>query len=82
MNAFKLNSTSLKFIQADTGMDSNYIANTDIAMIDSNIEKRAKCILEPSLSLGNLSPRGSVYLMLRRFFTDKFINRKLARIKA
>lgn len=82
MNTFKLNPISLKYIHADTGMDGRFIANADTSVIDRNIEKRSGSKLKPALFIGNISPRGSVYLMLKRFFTDNFINGKLKKIKA
>lgn len=80
MNRFRLNLESQRFIQSDTGMDCSLIANSDVAVIDKNIEKHTDAVLKPALSVGNISPRGSVYLMLKRFFTDSKINEKLAKI--
>lgn len=81
MKRFELNKKSLRSILEDTGMDSSYIANSDTAVIDENIEKLKNVKLKPVISIGNLSPRGSVYLMLKRFFTSNQINSDLARIK-
>lgn len=81
MSRFKLNKDSIRFIQSDTGMDSSFIANSDTAVIDNLIEKYINTKLKPNLNVGNISPRGSVYLMLKRFFTECFVNSKLNKIK-
>lgn len=74
MKKFKLNAKTLKSILVDTGMDESFIANADTALIDHHIEKLKKTKLTPALTIGNLSARGSVYLMFKRFFTKKEIN--------
>lgn len=81
MRKFELNKDSIRYIQSDTGMDRSFIANSDTSVIDKNIEKHINATLRPDLIVGNISPRGSVYLMLRRFFTERFVNSKLAKIR-
>lgn len=80
MNKFRLNNESERFIHADTGMDSTFIAKSDIATVDKNIEDYTDAVLKPSLTVGHVSPRGSVYLILKRFFTQSEINAGITKI--
>lgn len=77
---FKLNNKTKESIYASTGMKADLIANTDIEIIDSNIESRIGKKLTFSTLVGGLIPRGSVYLMFERFFTSKEIDKKLSNI--
>lgn len=77
---FKLNNKTKESIYASTGMKADLIANTDIDIIDSNIESRIGKKLTFSTLVGGLIPRGSVYLMFERFFTSKEIDKKLSNI--
>lgn len=81
MNDFRLNEDTLRTIQATTGMDASFISESDISVIDCNIEKKTGKTLEPAISFAGLNPRGSVYLMFKRFFTSKEIDEQLAAIK-
>ena len=80
MRSFKLNNRTKESIHVGTGMSTDFIANTDIDMIDSNIESRIGKKLTFSTVIGGLIPRGSVYLMFQRFFSREEIDRKLSKI--
>lgn len=80
MRSFKLNNKTKESIHANTGMSTDFISNTDIDKIDSNIESRIGKKLTFSTVIGNLIPRGSVYLMFNRFFSREEIDRKLSGI--
>ncbi len=77
---FKLNSKTKESIHASTGMNVDFIANSDIETIDNKIESKIGKKLSFSTTIGGLIPRGSVYLMFKRFFTKEEIERKLAKI--
>lgn len=62
-------------------MDAKTIARTDVSEVDANIERKICNILKPTFSIGNLTSRGSVYLMFKRFFSKEEIDSQLARIK-
>lgn len=81
MKSFRLNHNTLASIKASTGLDASTISSSDISVIDETIEKHTGKSLTPSLSLGGIHPRGSVYLMLDRLFTREYIDRQLNRIK-
>lgn len=81
MLRFRLNSKSKKGIHSTTGMDADIIANTDVNVIDSNIESYADVELKPATKIGGLLSRGSVYLMFQRFFTNNEIEHQLSKIK-
>lgn len=81
MNKFRLNVDTLKTIQATTGMDASFISESDVSVVERNIEKKTGKKLQPAISLAGLNPRGSVYLMFKRFFTNEEIDGKLAAIK-
>lgn len=81
MLRFRLNSKTKKDIHSATGMDVDFIANTDVDTIDSNIESYADACLKPATKIGGLLSRGSVYLMFQRFFTNNEIEHQLSRIK-
>lgn len=81
MKSFELNRESLQSIHNLTGMDAMTIARTDVSVIDTNIEKRTGKKLKPAISIGNLSSRGSVYLMFKRFFSKEEIESQLDKIK-
>jgi hypothetical protein len=82
MKQFKLNNQTLATIKASTGLDASTISDSDISVVDKTIENRMGQPLTPSVSLGGIQPRGSVYLMLDRLFTGEYINRQLNKIKA
>lgn len=81
MNKFRLNEDTLKTIQATTGMDASFISKSDVSVIERNIENKTGKKLQPVISLAGLNPRGSVYLMFKRFFTEEEIDSRLAAIK-
>lgn len=81
MKRFELNSESLRSIHNLTGMDAMSIAHADVSVVDTNIEKKIGAPLKPAFSIGNLTPRGSVYLMFKRFFSEEQINSQLDKIK-
>lgn len=81
MSRFKLNKETRSDIFSATGMDVEKIINSDISVVDSNIEEHIHHKLKPAFNLGGLLSRGSVYLMLNRYFTRSYIDRQLARIK-
>lgn len=62
-------------------MDAMTIARTDVSVIDANIEKKTGKPLTPAVTIGNLTSRGSVYLMFKRFFSKEEIDTRLDRIK-
>lgn len=80
MVLFKLNKETKKSVYASTGMDVDFIAKADINTIDTNIEARIHKKLSFSTFIGGLLPRGSVYLMFKRFITGKEVERKLSKI--
>ena len=80
MKMFKLNNRTKESIHAGTGMNTDFISNSDIDKIDSNIESLIGKKLTFSTVIGGLISRGSVYLMFERFFTRKEIDRKLSKI--
>lgn len=82
MRKFKLNKRTKQDILSATGMDVDMIINSDISVVDSNIEERISRKLTPAFKLGGLFSRGSVYLMLNRYFSRNFIDRQLAKIKS
>lgn len=81
MKSFELNRESLRSIHNLTGMDAMTIARTDVSVIDTNIEKRNGIKLRPAIAIGNLTSRGSVYLMFKRFFSKAEIESKLDKIR-
>lgn len=81
MIKFRLNEDTLKNIHATTGMDASFISESDVSIVERNIEKKTGKKLEPAISLAGLNPRGSVYLMFKRFLTNEDIDSKLAAIK-
>lgn len=81
MNKFRLNEDTLKTIHATTGMDASFISKSDVSVVERNIEKKTGKKLQFAISLAGLNPRGSVYLMFKRFFTNEEIDNKLASIK-
>ncbi len=80
MSMFKLNNKTKESIYTSTGMDVDFIAKADIETIDSNIESHIGKKLSFSTTIGGLLPRGSVYLMFKRFFTKEEIDQKLSKI--
>lgn len=82
MKQFRLNHRTLASIKASTGLDASAISNSDISVVDETIEKHTGQPLTPSVSLGGIQPRGSVYLMLDRLLTSDYINSQLNKIKA
>lgn len=81
MEKFKLNTKTKLDIHSSTGMDANFIANADVSVIDSRIEKLHHTKLKPATKIGGLLSRGSVYLMFQRFFTHNEIEQQLSKIK-
>lgn len=81
MKPFRLNIHTLDSIKATTGLDAATISNSDVSAVDKSIERRTGQTLSPSLSIGGILPRGSVYLMLNRLFTSSYINSQLNKIK-
>lgn len=81
MKSFELNNESLRSIHDLTGMDAMTISLSDVSEVDANIEKKTGKTLMPTFSIGNLTSRGSVYLMFKRIFTSAEIDSKLDRIK-
>lgn len=81
MKGFRLNKETLRSIQASTGMDAAVISHSDISDIEMNIENRIGSPLKPAVSVGGLSPRGSVYLMFNRLISSSQINKALRSIK-
>ncbi len=81
MARFKLNNKTKSDIHSATGMNTDYIANADVSVIDERIESFTHAKLKPATSIGGLLSRGSVYLMFRRFFTQDEIERQLSKIR-
>lgn len=81
MSNFRLNTATLRSIKTATGIDAETISTSDVSVIDEAIAKRTGKTLEPSLSVGGLKPRGSIYLMFNRLFTPNEINKEISRIK-
>lgn len=81
MAAFRLNEDTQKAIRTSTGMDTSFISKTDVDIVDQNIERHTGKKLTPAVSLAGIIPRGSVYLMFNRLFTNKEIDSKLAAVK-
>lgn len=78
---FKLNKETKEFVYSTTGMDVEKIIYSDISEVDSAIEKHTNKKLKPALTLGGLFSRGSVYLMMNRYFTRKYVDHQLSKIK-
>lgn len=76
-----MNTNTMRTIHAGTGMEASDISQSDISVVDDNIEKFTGRRLEPATSFAGLSPRGSVYLMFKRFFTRQEIDEKLLSIR-
>ncbi len=81
MGKFRLNNRTKSEIYSSTGMDSDFIANADVSVIDSRIENLHHTKLKPATLIGGLLSRGSVYLMFKRFFTKTEIEQQLSRIR-
>ena len=81
MFSFLLNKATKDAIKVATGLDASAISGSDISVIEETIERRTNTTLEEAISIGGLQPRGSVYLMLHRFFTAKEVDARLEKIK-
>lgn len=81
MNRFELNNATLDSIRASVGMDVSGISDSDVLTVDRAIETRTKRPLIPAMTVGDISPRGSVYLMYNRTFSAKEIDNAIDRIK-
>lgn len=81
MKVFRLNNRTAESISRATGMSVEEIAGADVSVVDDAIQKKIDKELTPSVNLGGLLPRGSVYLMFDRFLTNKDINKGISAIR-
>lgn len=81
MKGFRLNNRTAESICRATGMSVEDIASADVSLVDDAIQKKIDRVLTPSVDLGGILPRGSVYLMFDRFLTNKDINKGISAIR-
>lgn len=81
MKRFKLSDVTCRGIKMATGMDVQNIIETDVFDIDSHIENRVGRKLTPSVNIGGLTSRGSVFLFFNRLFSREYIDSQIARIR-
>lgn len=81
MKGFKLNNITAESICQATGMSIEEIAISDVSVVDNAIQRKIDKELVPSVDLGGILPRGSVYLMFDRFLTSKDIDKGISAIR-
>jgi len=80
MKEFKLNIKTAESIFKTTGLSLDEIANADVLTVDDAIQTKIDRKLTPAVDLGGLQPRGSVYLMFKRFLTKNDIDKGISAI--
>jgi hypothetical protein len=78
---FVLNSKTKEAIHHSTGIDPEKLPMMDQEEIDTAIEKKIGKTLEMGiLDLGSHSPRGNVYIHLKRLISNTWLEKQLSKI--